>query len=258
MIDWTNGKLNARSWTMKMMIDGLGNEPKDILVTNVSAAAAPGPPPPPRECKLLGTSVDHDYSGGDLCEFNMSSSPSQATCAAACCAHQGCSRFVTLAPGHGYVGAGVCKSMPPCPVGGSCCYLKSLSANPIKSSYPKGDAVAGSVTSSALPPADSAVYARAFAPATGTHLPGLAKAKGAVLLANLNQNHSLNVTFAGLKGATLWAVVHGKSGEWDVPFAKSVSTEDTLLMDPLAVYLAFVPVGASDGRLKSDDVDGER
>lgn len=258
MIDWTNGKLNARSWTMKMMIDGLGNEPKQILVTNVSAAAAPGPPPPPRECKLVSTSVDHDYGGGDICEFNMSSTPSPATCAAACCAHQGCSHFVTLAPGDGYVGAGVCKSKPPCPVGGSCCYLKTNSANPMKSMYPKGDAIAGSVTPSALPSTDSAMYARAFAPTAGMHLPNLAKGKGAVLLANLNENRSLTVTFAGLKGATLWAVVHGKSGAWDVPFAKSVSMADTLEMEPLAVYLAFVVVDTPDSPLKSDDGDSDR
>ena len=35
MIDWRNGDLNARSWVMKMLTDGLRNEPKKILQTNV-------------------------------------------------------------------------------------------------------------------------------------------------------------------------------------------------------------------------------
>ena len=95
MIDWTNGALNARSWAMKMMIDGLGLADKKVVVTNVSKSQGTGR----KECKLLSTTVDADFAGGDICVFNMSSDPSPDTCAAACCADPKCSFFVTLAPG---------------------------------------------------------------------------------------------------------------------------------------------------------------
>ena len=245
MIDWTNGDLNARSWVMKMMIDGLGNKPKKVLVTNVSNPVTP----PRQQCKLLKTAVDTDCRGGDICEFNMSGSPSSysATCAAACCASTFCSYFVTLAPGHGYAGAGVCDGKPACPVGGACCYLKSH-LNAIKSMYPPGDCSLGSVTPSPPDPTNHGVYARAYAPTAGMTLPGSkatgSKARGAVLLANLNANQTQSVTFEGLKGARLWSVVHGKSGSWKVPYAESVSAIDTLEMEPLAVYLAFVAAAA--------------
>ena len=62
----------------------------------------------------------------------------------------------------------------------------------------------------------------------------------AALLANLNEEDSATVTFDGLKGATLWSVVHGKAGSWSTPFRKSVSADDSLVMEPLAVYLAFI------------------
>jgi hypothetical protein len=238
MIDWTNGALNARSWAMKMMIDGLGNTEKNVLVTNVSVAGQQ----PRRQCKLLNTTVDADFAGGDICVFNMSD-PSPETCAEACCADPACDHFVTLAPGHGY-DTGACPGKPDCPVGGSCCYLKSSSGRQIKSMYPHGDCILGEVTAAPPDPADLAVYARAFAPAPGTSFPAAAtggsKTKGAVLLANLNEEDSATVTFDGLKGATLWSVVHGKAGSWSTPFRKSVSADDSLVMEPLAVYLAFI------------------
>ena len=106
----------------------------------------------------------------------------------------------------------------------------------------------GSVTPSPPDPTNHAVYARAFAPTAGTTLPSSKaagrKVRGAVLLANLSANQTQSVTFEGLKGARLWSVVHGKSGSWKVPYTESVSAIDTLEMEPLAVYLAFVAAAA--------------
>ena len=34
--------------------------------------------------------------------------------------------------------------------------------------------------------------------------------------------------------------VHGKAGAWSIPFAKSASVSETLELEPLAVYLAFI------------------
>jgi hypothetical protein len=96
--------------------------------------------PPPAVRMLLSqesTAVDRDFSGGDICEFNMTINPSPETCAAACCADENCQHFVTLAPGHGYVGGGVCSGHVGCPVGGSCCYLKSGATTSIPSMYVK-------------------------------------------------------------------------------------------------------------------------
>jgi hypothetical protein len=154
---------------------------------------------------------------------------------------------------------------------GQCCYLKSDAGKKIKSMYPHGtsmltsscqttcircfvtkssfdlcstficsglpgDCIQGEVTPGVPDPADSGVYARAFAPTAGTTFPGTptgmisscrqrwpskcrpgprllsprgsgSATRGAVLLANLNEKESAQVTFDGLKGATLWSVV---------------------------------------------------
>jgi hypothetical protein len=69
MVSWRDGSLNARSWAMKMLIDGLGHRDKRVLVTNVSSSI---PPQPSREgCQQLTWAVDADMAGGDICEFNM-------------------------------------------------------------------------------------------------------------------------------------------------------------------------------------------
>ena len=82
------------------------------------------------------------------------------------------------------------------------------------------------------------IYARAFAPRAGESWPG--PGKRAILMANLDSRRTHTVAFDGLKGARLWSVVHGVSGEWETPFAESTSAADTLAMQPLAVVLAFL------------------
>ena len=39
VVDWRTGLGNARFWTMKMLIDGLGHEDKRVLATNLTAAS---------------------------------------------------------------------------------------------------------------------------------------------------------------------------------------------------------------------------
>lgn len=39
LVDWQTGLGNARFWTMKMLIDGLGHEDKHVLDTNVTPAS---------------------------------------------------------------------------------------------------------------------------------------------------------------------------------------------------------------------------
>ena len=48
------------------------------------------------------------------------------------------------------------------------------------------------------------------------------------------------MTLHGLRNATLWSVVHAKSGFDNVPYAQSVSIDEVLELPPLAVVLAFV------------------
>ena len=112
MIDWTNGALNARSWVMKMLIDGLGNDDKHVLETNVSIVAKPVHGR--KNCKPLTQVVDQDMAGGDLCEFNMSATPSHAACGEACCKDPRCERFTTIQrdPPWKFVGGGVCHGTP--------------------------------------------------------------------------------------------------------------------------------------------------
>ena len=237
MIDWTNGALNSRSWTMKMMIDGLGNKPKQVLETNVSM---PGKPDSTRKhCKALTRTADQDFAGSDLCEFNMTERASHGACGEACCAHPLCDKFVTVQgdPPYRFAGGGVCDGEPPCAEGGFCCFLKTSAAAPIKSMYKPGSCISGTTTPSVAIKA-SHFYARAFAPQAGESWPG--PGKRAILMANLDSRRTHTVAFDGLKGARLWSVVHGESGEWETPFAESTSTADTLAMQPLAVVLAFV------------------
>jgi hypothetical protein len=70
-----------------------------------------------------------------------------------------------------------------------------------------------------------------------------------VLLANFDSHNNHTVTLggdgAGFRGSTLWSVVHGVSGAWDEPYARRKSTQETLTMEPLAVYLAFLPTKPS-------------
>jgi hypothetical protein len=88
VIDWTNGKLNARGWTMKLLIDGLGNGDKAILQTNVSKLSGGGSGNDSRtECRVKTEVVDQDMQGGDICEFNMTSEPSHAACGICPCRH---------------------------------------------------------------------------------------------------------------------------------------------------------------------------
>ena len=169
----------------------------------------------------------------------MTTAASNAACAAACCADERCDRFVTLSDAKGFVGAGVCQGEDECPAGGWCCYLKDASTRSIRSMYPNGTCISGTTTPSVVALGEM-VYARAFAPTAGKSLPGDAAAKGAVLLANFDDTKPQSVTFGGLNGAKLWSVVPGKSGEWDTAYAKAVSASDTLQMEPLSVYLAFV------------------
>ena len=255
VIDWTNGKLNARGWTMKLLIDGLGNADKAVLQTNVTKlGGGSSRNASRRECQVKTKVVDQDMQGGDVCEFNMSSTsePSHAACGRACCANKLCDHFVSVSgdPPFRFKGGGVCHGQPPCAQGGFCCFLKTNAARPIKSSYKPGTAISGTTTPS--PPATIAelVYARAFAPAVAAW-PG--PERRAVLLANFDSRHSHTVELAGdgtsFHGAALWSVVHGVSGAWDEPYARRKSTQETLTMEPLAVYLAFLPTKPS----KTDD-----
>ena len=102
VVDWTNGKLNARGWTMKLLIDGLGNANKRILRTNVTklsgggSGGGGGGGGTMTECKILTQVVDQDMQGGDVCEFNMTTEPSHTACGKACCAHERCDHFVSV------------------------------------------------------------------------------------------------------------------------------------------------------------------
>ena len=127
--------LGVWQFQLKMHARWTGNGPKHILNTTVARKESTHPT---RQCKVLSTTPDGDIAGGDICGFNMSTNASAATCAASCCANQFCDGFVALAPGRGWVGGGTCPGMATCPIGGSCCYLKS-GGNPVKSMYPHGD-----------------------------------------------------------------------------------------------------------------------
>ena len=186
--------------------------------------------------------------GGDICQFNMTSEPSHAACGRECCANDRCDHFVSVSgdPPYTFKGGGVCPGQPPCAQGGFCCFLKTGATRPIKSSYKPGTAISGTTT--LAPPATIAetVYARAFAPAA-TAWPG--PERRAVLLANFDSHNNHTVILAGdgagFHGSTLWSVVHGVSGAWDEPYARRKSTQETLTMEPLAVYLAFLPTKPS-------------
>eukprot|EP01052_Picozoa_sp_SAG31_P017318 SAG31_NODE_1180_length_9525_cov_4.989497_3_plen_267_part_00 len=252
VIDWTNGKLNARGWTMKLLIDGLGNGNKEILQTNVTQLGGSRNASKRSFCQVTTKVVDQDMQGGDICAFNMTSDPSHAACGRACCENEQCDHFVSVSgdPPWTFKGGGVCAGQRPCAESGFCCFLKTNSTRPIKSSYKPGTAISGTTTPSRLDPAtvDRPVYARAFAPIDDVadirwQWPG--PEKRAVLLANLDSRHAHTVKLAGesqgFLGATLWSVVHGVSGAWDAPYARRKSMDVALLVEPLAVYLAFIP-----------------
>jgi len=94
-----------------------------------------------------------DWQGGDLCQFNMTSSggdmtASLAECTAACCADERCQHFV-IASGSKWAGHGVCKGKPKCHPGDNCCFLKGADSVATPRHYCK---VAGSVTNSTWQP----------------------------------------------------------------------------------------------------------
>ena len=258
VIDWTNGKLNARGWTMKLLIDGLGNGDKAILQTNVSKLSGGGSGNDSRtECRVKTEVVDQDMQGGDICDFNMTSEPSHAACGRACCENKRCDHFVSVRgdPPWSFKGGGVCAGRLPCVKGGFCCFLKTNATRPIKSSYKPGTATGGTTTPSHVDPGaiDQPIYARAFVPATDSDAAAAGVGGGwpgpeqrAVLLTNFDSRNNHTVSLAGdgenFRGATLWSVVHGVAGAWDEPFARRKSTKETLTMEPLAVYLAFLPM----------------
>ena len=245
---------------MKLLIDGLGNADKAVLRTNVTQLSGPGARSR-TECDVKTQVVDQDMQGGDICSFNMTHEPSHAACGRACCGNERCDHFVSVSgdPPYSFKGGGVCDGQPPCAQNGFCCFLKTNATRPIKSSYKPGTAIGGTTTPSRFEPAavEHPVYARAFAPAEAGW-PG--PEKRAVLLANFDSRHNHTVALAGeaegFRRATLWSVVHGASGAWDTPFARRKSMQDTLTMEPLAVYLAFVPSASKSERAKLDDSDG--
>lgn len=255
VIDWSTGKLNARGWTMQLLIDGLGNGNKEILQTNVTQLGGTSKNASKRSfCQVTTKVVDQDMQGGDICGFNMTSEPSHVTCGRACCENEQCDHFVSVRgdPPWTFKGGGVCAGQQPCAESGFCCFLKTNATRPIKSSYKPGTAISGTTTPSRFSPAtvDQLIYARAFAPTDDVmaaerrwQWPG--PEKRAVLLANFDSRYAHSVKLAGeskgFLGATLWSVVHGVSGAWDAPYARRKSVSVTLLLEPLAVYLAFIP-----------------
>ena len=252
---------------MKALIDGLGNDEKLVLHTNVTKLSGGGGAHggSRMECQVKTQVVDQDMQGGDICGFNMTTltsseqePPSHAACGRACCANERCDHFVSVSgdPPYTFRGGGVCAGQNPCAEGGFCCFLKTNATRPIKSSYKPGTTIGGTTTPSQFDPGavNQPVYARAFAPATAAGGGGAAGVgagwpgpeKRAVLLANFDSRHNHTVTLSseaeGFRGATLWSVVHGVSGAWAEPFARRKSTHASLTMEPLSVYLAFIPV----------------
>jgi hypothetical protein len=187
----------------------------------------------------------------------MTSEPSHAACGRACCENKRCDHFVSVRgdPPWSFKGGGVCAGRLPCVKGGFCCFLKTNATRPIKSSYKPGTATGGTTTPSHVDPGaiDQPIYARAFVPATDSDAAAAGVGGGwpgpeqrAVLLTNFDSRNNHTVSLAGdgenFRGATLWSVVHGVAGAWDEPFARRKSTKETLTMEPLAVYLAFLPM----------------
>jgi hypothetical protein len=249
MVDWTTGELNARSWVIKMLIDGLGNDYKKVLVTNVSTATVNVPNR--TGCKQLTRMVNQDMVGGNLCSFNMSGDawpkPSFEACAVACCADRLCDHFTTIrgdpAAPPGY-NEQTCTGQAPCVHGGWCCYFKDRGTMPrIAVGYQNGSIISGTTTPSSETPEETLpIWARGFAPADGVTLPG--GQQRAILLANHDENSPHSVTFEGLRGAEVWSVVHGQSGMWSIPYAIMKATEDALVLPPLAVMLVLADVPA--------------
>ena len=239
MVSWVDGTLNARSWTMKMIIDGLGHGDKAVFETNVTV-----PPMPPRQqCKQLTRIVNRDMAGGDICEFSMTENPSNSACAAACCDDPRCDHFVSLDGAPDFSGGGTCTGRQKCNKADFCCYLKTAASRSYAAPYKNGTCIAGTTTAAAVP--GQQLYARAFAPAVGdgggsiTNKSWPGPGPRAILMANLDSRNAQSVSFEGLKGAKLWSVVPTESGAWAVPYATTTSSADTLTMAPLSVTLAF-------------------
>ena len=243
LVSWVDGSFNARAWTMKMLIDAMGHEDKQVLATNFTKA----PPPPKRaQCKQLTKTANVDMIGGNLCGFNMSGpgwpEPSFEACGAACCRNESCDHFETIEgdPPWTFASGGTCAGEAPCAKGGFCCYFKNSLTVPTPSSlYKNNSMISGTTTPSTMHVSGPPVYARAFAPAAGLAWPS--GRKRAVLLANKDPVRTHAVAFDGLAGAEVWSVEHGKSGFGETPYATGgkAAADGTLALPPLGVALAF-------------------
>jgi hypothetical protein len=246
MVSWRDGSLNARSWAMKMIIEGLGHRDKRVLATNVSFTI---PPPPLRKgC--------HQLTGWWMPTWRAVISANSTCLMPACETRAATTRAVISAP--------LRAARTSAAITLSRClqrFLPFLEVVPARVGHPVSRCLAPFVVTSrrllltrcrartrrarlslARPRQRFSLHSSPF-----TRVPSRQRARITHGLAQAiarscwptSTATTHTVTFEGLRGAEIWSVVRGGAGRWQHPYSKVGSRDDQLNVPPLAVVLAF-------------------
>jgi len=208
MIDWVDGSGHAQFWTMKMLIDGLGNADKHIYSTAVvddEAGAANGSTPSCAVTKQLSA---------QQCVLGRT--------------------FGCLGNGSMWTEGG-CSGVFSCLGEGVLCGPAAGSAD--------AGGVGARATCACLP--TSGYYQRVKAvgleAAKGTRFAG--GAARAVVMASFSTNQSSTVNVPGATGAAVWSVAHAEGGWGSVPYKKAATHDGAVTLPPLGVALVLLGGG---------------